>query len=713
MSKQKLQYQSCTICEALCGIVIATKGEQIVSIKGDADDPLSKGHICPKAMALKDIHEDPDRLRGPIARTADGWEPISWDDALDRTADGLKKIQREYGRDAVATYLGNPNVHNTGAMLMGRFFYRALGTRNKYSATSVDQLPHQIVAQHLYGHQLKLPVPDIDRSSHFLILGANPLASNGSMMTSPDFKRRLKRIQSEGGRVVVIDPRKTETAALADEHHFIRPGSDVLLLLAMINYLYAEELVQVGVASSYVPGLEEIQALVAPYSVDRVAAVTGISVEQITKIVRDFCAADRPVCYGRLGVSVQSFGLLCQYLIQLFNILTGRLDAEGGLMFTSPAVDLVSQTSPGGFGKQKSRVRGLPSFAGEYPVSALAEEILTPADGDRPSIKGLVCVAGNPVLSTPNGGQLDRAFEELEFMVAIDCYRNESNSHADLILPPVGPLERMHYDLIFHMLAVRNTAKYSPPLFVQPQGTMQDWQIFLELAARLQPERGFKDKAIFALLRSKGPEIMLRYLLMSGPYGGISLFSKISLSRLKKSPHGMDLGPLRPSLPATLVHRDKKVHLELDFYFSDLKRVEEHFFGTEHKTQQMLLIGRRHIRSNNSWLHNSARLVKGKPRCTAEINTQDADRMGLQDGDRVRVSSRVGSVELESRVTDGIMPGVVSIPHGWGHGRKGTGQTIAALHSGVSVNDLTDEMDLDFLSGNAVLNGVPVAVDKA
>jgi anaerobic selenocysteine-containing dehydrogenase len=479
-------YRTCHLCEAMCGIAITVEDGRIQSILGDADDPFSRGHICPKAVALQDVHDDPGRLRHPVRRTANGWQRLSWEEAFDEAARRIHAVQRQHGRDAVALYLGNPNVHNHGSLLFGGLLTRALRTRNRFSATSVDQLPHHVAAHAMYGHQLLLPIPDIDRTRFLLVLGANPVVSNGSLMTAPGVARRLKDIRARGGRVVVVDPRRTETAAIADEHLFIRPGTDVLLLLALLRTLFAENRVAPGRLGAFTDGIEVLARSVAPFTPERVAPATGVPAERTRALAREFAASAPAVCYGRVGVSTQAFGGLCQWLIQALNIVTGNLDQPGGAMFTTPAFDLVDLTARrrqhGHFATRRSRVRQLPSFGGEFPVSALAEEILTPGAGQ---VRGLVTSAGNPVLSTPNGRQLDRALAGLDAMVAIDFYVNETTRHAHLILPPTFALEHDHYDVVFHVLAIRNTAKYSPPLFAPAAGARHDWQIMLELSTRL------------------------------------------------------------------------------------------------------------------------------------------------------------------------------------------------------------------------------------
>ncbi|NRB38107.1 MAG: molybdopterin-dependent oxidoreductase [Pseudomonadales bacterium] len=729
MKAEQTHYQSCVLCEAMCGLVIQHDGTKILSIKGDKNDPFSQGYICPKAMALKDIYEDDDRIKHPLLKTDRGWQEISWQQAFDKTALAIKQIQAEYGQDAIATYLGNPNVHNTGSMLFVPWLLKALHSKNSYSATSVDQLPHQMLSYFLFGHQLQIPVPDIDRCDFFLMLGANPAASNGSLMSAPNIKKRLAAIKDRGGKIIVIDPRKTETASLASSHHFIQPGSDALLLLAMIQTLYAENLIPINAATKKLAAItlnweqerDNIKTYVETYTPERVADKTGISADEIKHLTRDFASAQHAVCYGRMGVSTQQFGLLCQYLIMLLNILTGRLDQQGGMMFTRPAANILKAVPKGHFDRYRSRVRQRPEFSGELPVAVMAEEMLVEGSG---KIKALINIAGNPVLSTPNGQQMDKALEQLDFMLAIDFYINESNRHANIILPPVSPLERDHYDLVFNLLAVRNTAKFSKALFKKPQNTQHDWQIFLQLAKRLFKGRTWRESASIKLLMmfflKSGPKLLLDILLRTGPYSHFlgSFFSSkhLSLARLKAQPHGIDLGELSPCLPQALWHEDKTIHLNTAFFMADLQRVDDIFWGSANansgKTKQkpFLLIGRRHIRSNNSWLHNSLRLVKGRNRCTLHIHPDDALHNGITSGQTVKVTSVSGAIELPAQITNTIKRGVLSIPHGWGHHREGIFLSTASRHAGVSINDISDETALDVLSGNAVLNGIAVSI---
>lgn len=712
-------FRSCNLCEAICGIEITVKGDRQLEIRGDKDDPFSRGYICPKAVALQDIHYDKDRLTYPVRRTPQGWQRISWNEAFDEVARNLKRVQAKFGRSSVATYLGNPTVHNYGALLFAPGFIRSLHTRNRFSATSVDQLAHHFTAYLMFGHQLLLPVPDVDRTKFFLILGANPAVSNGSLMTAPGIGRRLQEIRERGGKMVLIDPRYNETARLADEHLFIRPGTDVLLLLALLHVIFDERLTRLGHLGAFTKNVETVSKIVSEFAPERVAATTGVDAEQIRKLAREFAAAESAVCYGRIGVSTQEFGGVCQWLITVLNIVTGNLDRAGGAMFALPAFDPItapeSLAPRGSFGRWRSRVRNLPEFGGELPVAALAEEILTEGKGQ---IKSLVTLAGNPVLSTPNGRTLDRALASLEFMVSIDFYINETTRHAHIILPPTSPLERGHYDIAFHLLAVRNTAKFSPALFEPAADTKSDWEILLELQTRMQG-----DSVVGRVTRKftrpfAGPEILLDLALRFGPYGSkLNLFGKgLTLKKVRKAVHGIDLGPLTPGLPGRLKTADKHIDLAPEVLVNDIARVKTKFLtGAPYDSNgHLLLIGRRQLRSNNSWMHNSERLVKGnrkKPRCSIIMNPADAAQRNLAAGQNALVRSRVGEIVVPVEISDEIMPGVVSIPHGWGHDRRGNRIAVAQQHAGASINDLTDDRLVDGLCGTAAFNGTAVTVE--
>jgi anaerobic selenocysteine-containing dehydrogenase len=711
--KSQTHFRACCLCEAMCGLEIAVEDGEIRSIRGDRADPFSRGHICPKAVALQDIQNDPDRLKHPLRRTpTGGWQRCSWKAAFDEAGERLLAVQQKYGRDSVGVYLGNPVAHNYGALLYGPPLYRTLRTKNKFSATSVDQLPHHLAASLMFGHQMLLPIPDLDRTQFLFMLGANPTVSNGSLMTAPGIRRRLEELGRRGGRLVVVDPRRSETASNADQHLFIRPGTDALLLVALLRILFEEGLDRPGRVGEFTDGLATVRQLVADVPLERIAAVTGIADDDVRALARDFASASSAVCYGRLGVSTQRFGGLCQWLINLLNIVTGNLDRPGGVMFCRPAVDLVARTGRGGFGRWTSRVRALPSFGGELPSATMAEEMLTDGPGQ---IRALLTVAGNPVLSTPNGCRLERALGGLDFMVSIDPYLNETTRHAHLILPPTGPLERDHYDLAFHALAVRNTTRYSPPLFEPEPDSRHDWQILDTLRRRL--DKGPVPRRVVRWIASKlGPRRMLSLGLRSGPYGsGLNLFGRgLTLSKVADAAHGIDLGPLQSCLPDRLVTPDKRIHLAPEEFVNDLQRALKLLDDAPQSVAgegTLLLIGRRQLRSNNSWMHNYSRLMGGRERCTLLMHSKDAQRIRVLSGQQVNVTSRVGRIEVPVEITDDIMPGVVSLPHGWGHHRKGTRLTTAQQHPGASINDLTDDQQVDDLAGTAAFNPVPVSVE--
>ncbi|MDP2227994.1 MAG: molybdopterin-dependent oxidoreductase [Moraxellaceae bacterium] len=719
-------FRICHLCEAMCGVDIEHRNGGIVSIKGDKADPFSKGHICPKAVALKDLHEDPDRLRRPVKRVATGWVEISWDEAFDEIETNLRRLRSDHGGDALAVYLGNPTVH-TPALLAVPSFVRALGAKQRFSATSVDQLPTMIANQQLFGHQLLFPVPDLDRCEFLLIVGGNPAASNGSLMSAGDVMGRIRGIRERGGRVVVIDPRRTETADKADDHLFVRPGTDFFLLAAMVTEMFAAKVVRLRDFDRLVEGLDALRTALAPYTPESVAAITGVEAARIRALAMDVARAERAAIYGRVGACTQEFGGLTTWLLHVLNILTGNLDRAGGMMFATPPLDMVKLGSPGTYGRQKSRVRGLPAFGGELPVAVLAEEILTPGPGQ---IRALVTHAGNPVLSTPNGAQMDRALAALDYMVSIDIYINETTRHAHIILPPVSPLERSHMEVGLSPLMVRNAAKWSPALFEPPVDSRQDWQILLALTQRLSGDGGlgrYMRQGMQSVMERLGLDSALDVLLRTGPYGTHAALGKkasvlsrmgavlrpdgegLSLKKLRAHPHGIDLGPLLPQLQARLEKMRRRIPLLPAVYEADLPRARQAL--TNFDATQMRVIGRRHVRSNNSWMHNSHRLVKGPSRCTALLHPDDAARLGIADGAPVKLASRVGAIELPAELSDAVMPGVVSVPHGFGHGRAGVKLRVAqAEAAGPSLNDIIDDQLVDAVSGTAVLNGMAVEV---
>lgn len=699
----KTHYRACHLCEAICGLEIRTQGDEILSIKGDKQDPFSQGYICPKGTALADIHNDPDRLRMPVKRVGDDWQEISWEEAIELAADGLVKAQNQHGDNSVAFYAGNPTVHNLDLMTHSGQLRKALRTRNHFSASSLDQLPMQLALYLMYGHQSLFPVPDIDRTDLMVIIGGNPMASNGSVMTVPNFPKRIKNLRSRGGKLVVIDPRRTETADVADQHHFIKPGKDIFLLMAIIRVLFTERLVQQRPLLNQVDGLDAVEDACRPYTLELAEQQTGIGADAIREMAISLATTQRSVLYGRMGVSVQVFGGLCQWAIQVINILIGALNSEGGTLACSPAFGHITKGSreAGHFNRFQSRVSQLPEFAGELPSVAIAEEIMTPGEGQ---LKALVTIAGNPVMSSTNSDELDQALSTLDFYVAFDCYINATTRHADVILPSTSPLEREHYDVAFLRLAVRNVARYNTRLFEPPQGALQDWEVFNVLTQAVCERKSLDYKPL------PSPELLIAAGIERGLYGTDKNAEKsLTLEKIKANPHGIDLGPLQTDFESRINTENSQINAAPEVYIKDLQRV----LASTKDQDELLLIGRRHVRSCNSWMLNYHRLVKGKPRWQLMMHPDDLAPRGLSDGDKVTVSSRVGSVTTEVLACDDMMPGVVSLPHGWGHPTERVRLGIATQQAGANCNRLTDDKLFDGISANAALNGVPVAVQKA
>jgi anaerobic selenocysteine-containing dehydrogenase len=710
---RQTHYRSCTLCEATCGVAVDVDGDQVVAIRGDDADPFSQGYICPKATALADLHDDPDRLRRPMVREGTTWREVGWDEAFDLVARRLDDVRRAHGKDAIAVYQGNPTAHNLGLLTYGQLLLRKLGTKNTFSATSVDQLPHMLAAHLMFGDGVLMPVPDVDRTDYFLCIGGNPLVSNGSIMTAPDMRARLKAIRARGGKVVVVDPRRTETAEQADRHLFIRPGTDALLLLSMLHVVFAERLER---PSMHLRGLDALRAIAQDFAPEATAPVTGIAPDDVRALAREL-AGSRGVAYGRMGVCTQEHGGAAAWLIYAVNAVCGRLDAPGGMMWTTPAVDLrVLAKLIGydlGFDRYRSRVRGLPEFGGELPVVTMAEEIETPGAGQ---IRALVTCAGNPVLSSPNGARLDRALPGLDFMVSIDMYLNETTRHAHVILPGTSPLARAHYDVALASFSVRNVAKYAPPLWPRAADERHDWEIAVELWSRLCLPGGaagrLAGRAARAALLRLGPEAVLDVALRTGAHGLRKGKDGLSVAKLRAAPHGVDLGPLEPRLPGVLVTKDRQIDLVPPVFAADVPRLRARLAEAGRARDGLVLIGRRHLRSNNSWCHNSHRLVKGKPRCTLLVHPRDAAARGLVDGDLVTLASKAGRVRVPVEISDEIMPGVVSMPHGWGHDKPGTRLAVASATPGASVNDVTSEDFFDPLTGTGALSGLTVTVER-
>ena len=721
-------HKTCNLCEATCGLLIEVADNRVVRIRADEADPFSRGHICPKSIGLKQVQEDPDRLRHPIRRTtaASGetvWQEISWDEALDEVAGELARIQVRDGDDAVGVYLGNPGAHNFGTVAYIALLRLALATKNNYTASSVDQNPKHASSLFLFGNTFSIPIPDIDRTDFLLMLGANPAVSNGSLMTAPGFRRRVRALHERGGKLVVVDPRRTETAALADEHLFLRPGLDALLLAALVHVVFDEKLGRAPHFASWLDGEGALRAALAPFAPEAIEPGLGVAAARVRVLAREFAGAPSAVCYGRVGTSLNPFATLANWLIDVLNITTGNLDHEGGAMFPTPAVDLPGLIEMrGGAGPAigwHTRVRGAPAFNDEQPVACLAEEISTPGPGQ---VRAMLTTNGNPVLSTPNGRALDTAFAGLEYCAAIDIYRNETTRHANIILPPTWSLEHDNYEVIFHLFAVHNSAKYSRPVLEPPKGQLHEWEILIELSLRilekklaLKRERPHVRLGLRLLRRLGGflhPRRVLDWMIRVGPHGdGFRPWrAGLRVRDLEAEPKGRDLGPLVPSLERMLHTESGRIDLAHPRMLAELTRLAAPRRASAGPAADLVLIGRRDPRTNNSWFHNIELAVKGPDRCTLLVNEADAEVRGIASGGSVRITSRVGSVVARAVVTDEIMPGVVSLPHGFGHHRPGMGLRLAEAHAGVSINDLCDDQVIEPVVGNAVLNGVPVSV---
>lgn len=722
----KTHFRTCHLCETMCGIAVEYEGDKILSIKGDPDDVLSKGNICPKATGLQDVHTDPDRLKQPIRKINGEWQEVSWEEAFEWVAEKIVSTQETYGRNTVGSYMGRSIAHNLGALIGIAPMRALLQSENIYTGSTVDQIPHNYAWQFMLGHPYFATIPDINRTHYYLMLGTNPKVSNGAMMsTGANPHKKFKEISARGGKTVLIDPRRNESAKYVDEHHFIRPNTDALFLIGIINTIYAKGLAKPGRLKDHIKDWDKVEPALRHFDMDVIASTTGIPAEDIERIAVELATAESAICYGRTGVSMVEFGGLCNWLMQVVNIITGNMDEPGGMMFPLNAIDTVGLQAKSGeftFDSFRSRVSGRPEFAGELPLCALAEEILTPGEGQ---LRGLIAIAGNPVLSMANGKELERAFEQLDFMVSIDPYITETTRHADIILPPVGPFEKSHYDLFYHTYDTINWAKYSPRLF-KPEGKgYSDYEIIGGILKKVVYKRAkstkekLKVKAITALTDTLlTPDRIVALGLRFGPYGpGLKPFQKdkLTLGKLKKNPGGIFLGNLERCLPERLFTKDKKIHLAPEFFLNDLPRLYERFYeGVQERfdreSEYDLTVISRLTTRTLAWMHNSERLVKGKSVCRLLMHPKDAEKRGIVNEGTVAVTSVVDTIELPVELTEDIMPGVVCMPHSWGHNRPGTRKRVAEAHAGVSLNDITNEKVVDELTSNAVVHGVPVKV---
>lgn len=711
----------CPLCEATCGLTLTIEGTTVTGARGDRDDVFSQGFICPKGASFGGLDADPDRLRAPLVRRDGVLREATWEEAFDEIAAKIPALIAEHGKQAVGVFLGNPNVHTMAGALYPPLLLSTLGTRNVFTASTLDQMPKHVSSGLLFGDAHAIPVPDLDRTAHLLLIGANPLESNGSLCTAPDFPGKLKALRRRGGTLTVVDPRRTRTARLADRHAAIRPGTDALLLASLTQVLLEEKLADPGALSGHLDGLDELAEAVADFTPEAVSSACDLDPDLIREIARELAAAPAAAVYGRIGSCTVEHGTLASWLVDVLNILTGNLDRPGGALFPLSATARAPRPAgPGkGFalGRWRSRVSGHPEAKGELPAAALAEEIETPGEG---RIRALIVIAGNPVLSAPDGDRLDRALAEgLDFMVSVDPYLNETARHADVVLPPPPPSQSAHFDFAFNSFAVRNQVRYSRPAVPLEEDRMDESEILARLVLAVGGNHGAPPEAVddlvitSTLTRAGAPETLaaeltgrtgaerrLDLMLRLGPYG-------LTLEELLAHPHGIDLGPLEPRVPQVLKTRSGRIELFPEPIAADLPRLRA---ALDARPAGLVLVGRRHLRSNNSWMHNVASLRGGSNVCTLQIHPEDAARIGLADGDTARITAAGGQVEAPTEITDAVRTGVVSLPHGWGHNRPGTRTAVAGAEPGVNVNQLLDGSLLDPLSGTSVLNAVPVSV---
>lgn len=679
------RFFTCNLCEAQCGLRVGVEGARVTGVRGDPDDVLSRGHVCPKAHALRELYDDPQRLRAPVRRTATGWERVSWDDALSDVSARLRKVRRSRGRDAVALYVGNPVAHSHRAALGSQLLTMALGTKNRFDPNSQDSNPRLFACMQVYGDALSLPVPDVDRTDHLLMLGANPAASNGSQMGLGDVRVRMRGIRERGGRVVLVDPRRTESAAWADRHHFIRPGGDAALLFAMLHVLFSEGRVDARATAAASGGreLRELAARFPPSASDRRLASTRrrsarsrwSSWRRAARAsTRASVSARTPSGRWRRGWSRRSTSSPGTSIARAGPCSRRRPPTWRRSAASSWA------TTPGAGGRACA---GCPSSSGRSRRRRWPRRWIRPGRGGW----WRSCASRATPCSRRRTASGWRAlWRNLEHMVAVDYYVNETTRHARYILPPQHVFETGNFNLLLSRFTVRNVAKYSPPILRTGDDTRDDWDILSNLAARVALP-GPLHRACHRAGRDV-PERVLDLLLRLGP-------RRLSMRALREAPHGLDLGPLVPSRGDRVRTPDGRIRLAPPALVADVPRLEA-WVDEHRRAGDLVLVGRRHLRGNNSWMNGLPSLAKGPDRKRLLVHPTDAARLGVADGDTVRVRSRTGRVSAVVGVTDDVMPGVVSLPHGFAQ---------------CSANDLTDDRLVEPVVGTSILNGVPVVLE--
>lgn len=736
----------------MCGLRVTVEDGAVRGVRANPDDVWSRGHLCPKGASLHQLHDDPDRLRKPLVRNRSGGHAeVSWDDAFAEAERVLRPVLDRYGAAAATVYIGNPVAHNLAlATYVGALvgLGGAAGMGAYYSPGTVDQWPLNVVSALLFGGMWNSPVPDLDRTDHLVILGANPAASQGSMLSTPDIMGKLAAIRRRGGAVVVVDPRRTETARRASQWVPIQPGTDALLLFAL---LYALD--ETGAIrrpphlAGLVDGLDDVVALSAQFSPERVAPATGIPADEIRRLAAGLAAADHPVLYSRIGACTQEFGTLATWLVFVVNVALGAVDRLGGAVFPKPVMwspmfmKPPDQDAPGWrFGRFRSRVRGTPEVLGQFPIGCLAEEITTPGDGQ---IRALITVAGNPAVSAPGARRLDAALERLDAMISVDNWLNETTRHAQVILPGLSPLERPHSDDLYWMYSLASCVKWSDPVLAPDPARPSEWEILLRLAGALvgtpvadvdvaatddlytqgiiytacgspgTPLFGRDPAEVFGTLKGVGPERLVDLGIRVGPWGD-DLGRRpdgLTLETVRRHPDGLRLGELESGrLREVVTTPSGRIELVHAVFTDDVPRL---LARMDRPAAPMVLTSRRHLRSNNSWMHNVAALMRGRDRCTLLIHPADAEHHGIADGQWVDVATEEGSVRVVAELTDDMSPGVLSLPHGWGHGLRGTRLAVANDHPGVNVNSINPVGLVDVPSNTHVVNGVPCRVAPA
>lgn len=731
MVSDGLHHRTCPLCEGMCGVTVKVEGGQVATVRPNRQDVWSQGHVCPKGTTLGALHDDPDRLRTAMVRDGSEWKSASWDTALERLEELAEGVRNRHGPHAFAAYGGNMAGKDATLSRYTGLMLATSGIQQVYSSGTVDQHPKNLSAMLMFGNEWKIPIPDLDNTDLFVIFGGNPAASKGSIFSHRDVMGAMRDLRARGGRVIVIDPVRTKTAQAADQWIGLKPGTDAALMLGVAHVLFARGAVRLRHLDGLIEGLDALRDVAGEFSPQVVAPFCGIEASIIEDLADELIRTDRSAIYGRIGTCTQSFGTLASWMIDVLAILTGNLDRRGGSMWSRPAASLVDMlaTLPDGMPvvMGKSRVRGVPAVLGQFPASCMAEEIATPGPGQ---IKGLVTFAANPALSAPDSGKLAQALPLLECMVSLDNYINETTRHAHVILPSPSFLESAHFDMWSWIFCLTSGGHYSPPVF-PPVDRPDHWRIVARVGAiiggqpgadidamddgyfrALATGRGIDPDLAITALPERGPARILDLAIRAGPFGDRfgAVAGGLSLDSFRNQPDGVIIGPATPQAQEGFATSSGKIEIAPALILSDIPRLKLALGAND---PALVLVSRRHLRSMNSWMHNVDTLVKGKDRCTVQMHSADAATRGLEGGDLVTLTSAAGSIVVPMEIDDDIRPGVVSMPHGWGHSDAQTHLSVAKVHPGANTNVLSPGTLVDVISGNAVLNGIPVEIAKA